>query len=314
MKTKYLFAKQKLGIFILCLFINLFVVSCSSKSDKSASFEGGETNVPGTEQSKLAKEDGVVVNEEMTNATATDALESPPPPPPPSTKDAVANEDKVEPKIIKTATINCEIEDYENNKVILDSIVSKWNATISQENEMRNVYNISNTIRIRVPNQNFENLIAEIVKIASRVDSKVITAEDVTAQYVDAQARMKAKKVVELQYIELLKRANSIDDILNVTQYLRQIREEIEAKEGQLKYIDDQASLSTINLYVYESFTPSEVKRQGFWAKVGESFVDGWNGILALIIGLINIWPILIIFGILIFFIIKKIRKSKNKN
>jgi hypothetical protein len=298
---------------LLFIFILVFVlISCNSNQKNGNDFQNTDDSYKESEM--------IVLDETVTKdlVSTTDQSLTPPPPPPPESSSSeitdVTSDIDIEEKIIKTATISCELKDYEENKVLIDSVVSKFAGIISQENEYRNEWNISNTIKIRVPNENFDNLVKEVLLLATKVDSKIITIEDVTEQYVDVYTRLQTKKEVEQQYLEILKKAYTINDILNVNNYLRIIREEIEAQEGKLKFIDDQVSMSTINLSIYENFTQNEVKKNTFWKKIGDALIKGWNGVLIFVIGLFRIWPVLLILGIVIFLIVRKMRKTKIKS
>jgi len=101
----------------------------------------------------------------------------------------------------------------------------------------------------------------------------------------------------------ILKRANTIKDILAVENQLRIIREEIEATEGRLRYLDNRTSYSTINLTFYERTGRIIRSRTGFFSKLSKAFRMGWQGLLMFIVGLGYIWPILLVIIALIIII-----------
>jgi hypothetical protein len=95
-----------------------------------------------------------------------------------------------------------------------------------------------------------------------------------------------------------------------VEEKLRVIREEIESKEGRLKYLNDQVSLSTIHLDIYQKLTFEPGFK--FLKKIGSALKGGWKGLLRVVIGLIYIWPLLIIFSGVLIWLIRKSRKKKK--
>lgn len=309
--NKHTFLKRLFFIVIL----STFVVSCNSK--KSENYVDKQNTVF-YEDIKLDEAEKTASEETnldgRTDLLTTESSVTATPPPPPSSENEIIENLEIETKLIKTASITIELKDYEENKFLIDTMVSKYSGYISGENEIRNDMMINNNLIIRVPCENFDNLIENIISISTKVDSKLISVEDVTDQYVDVYTRLQTKKLVEQQYLEILKKAYTITDILNVTEHIRQIREEIDAKEGELKYLDNQVSLSTINLYIYENVSPDVVKKNNFWKRLINSLEKGWNGILIFILGLFQIWPVWLIFSIILFFVIKKIRKKKNNN
>jgi hypothetical protein len=154
-------------------------------------------------------------------------------------------------------------------------------------------------------------LLNEILDGDLTVISKNIYVNDVTSTYVDLYQRLKNKKLVEQQYNELLKKAYTIDDILMVTQYVRQIREEIESTEGQMLLINDQAKYSTIVLTVTKNH-PETIAKTKFGNLLWEGMQYGWKGVQYLVIAIFTIWPVWIIVGIIIF-VVRKQMKKKSK-
>jgi hypothetical protein len=246
------------------------------------------------------------------SATNDESVTPPPPPPPPPSINSQENKDdgqklEIEKKIIKTADITIEVKDLKKSRVALGKKLQKYKAYISNEREDNNSTQLSNTITIRILSDHFDSLLNEICDEAFKVESKNISLSDVTEEFIDITARLKNKKEVEKQYLELLKKARTVDEIINVNEHLRIIREEIESKEGRLKYLESQVSYSTINLYMYQQ---SEKVYRGFGYKLLNGLEGGWKGILAFIIGLTYAWPVIIIVVGLIWFIRKR-RKKK---
>ncbi|MCE9539794.1 MAG: DUF4349 domain-containing protein, partial [Bacteroidetes bacterium] len=161
---------------------------------------------------------------------------------------------KIPEKIKKTADLNITVEDYKKARTEIEKIVKSGNAYIGSENEQNTTYSITNYMVIRVLNRDFDTMVNKLLTVASNVNSKNVTAEDVTAQFVDIQSRLKSKKEIENRYLNILQKASKVSDILEIEQKLGEIREEIEAKEGELKFLSDQVNYSTINLNFHQEF------------------------------------------------------------
>jgi hypothetical protein len=58
-------------------------------------------------------------------------------------------------------------------------------------------------------------------------------------------------------------------DILEVEQALTNVREEIERMEGRKRFLEDQVSLSTINVNLHEPYPLMASGQYGFWPKCG---------------------------------------------
>ena len=219
-------------------------------------------------------------------------------------------------KIIKEAAIQFEVDDYRKAKKEIDSMVNRWGGYIAREDEVYSYNRIDNTIVIRVSNRQFENLLNALSETSKRIDYKNVNSIDVTEEYVDIEARLKTKREVEKRYYEILAKATRIEDILKVENEIRKIREEIEAKEGRLKYLDDRISYSTITLTIYQylEYKYKPQKETNFFSRLYKALDNGWKGLLSFIIGLMHIWPLvlLIVAGLVIYYRYTKKKKLKK--
>ena len=119
------------------------------------------------------------------------------------------------------------------------------------------------------------------------------------------------------RYIDILRdKASTVEEILNAEEKIRVLTEEIEAKKGRLRYLKDQVSMSTINLQLYERIPyQAEVEASpSFFSRLGKSFKNGWSMILEFTLFMANLWPVLIILGIVLwrFRVMKKSKPSAN--
>jgi hypothetical protein len=125
-----------------------------------------------------------------------------------------------------------------------------------EEEEMRG------WITFRVSDDKFEAALAQLRDMAVRVESEQTYSQDVTEEYIDLQARLENAQATEQQYLALLDKAEEIEDILNIYNYLSRTRSEIEQLQGRIQYLEQTTSTSLISV----SLEPEE-------AVVG----DGWN-------------------------------------
>lgn len=198
-------------------------------------------------------------------------------------------------KLIQRATIAFSVTDYAKAKAAIRLAVAANKGLVAAENESKDDYSARNILEIRVPADRFEATLNAISGEAKQLDGKQITAEDVTKQYVDTEARMKARKAVEQRYIDILQKANKVDDILAVEEKLNEIREEVEAAQASLQYMDSQVAMSTISLTFYQTFSNTHQQAPGFFSRLGISLADGWNSVLSFTLGLASAWPVLLL-------------------
>lgn len=219
---------------------------------------------------------------------------------------------KIPEKIIKTGNVSIEVDDYNISIEKIKQSIKSFGAYISNETEDNSSYAVSNRLTIRVTTSKFDNLMDTLISGAKKVSQKNISLKDVSEEFVDIQARLKAKKEVEGRYYEILKKANSIRDILEVENQIKQIREEIDAIEGRLKYLNDQVSFSTIYLNVNQYYE-YDYSEPGFFSKIENALEAGWDGLKIFIIGIFYLWPMWLILGGILFLILKLVKRSKKK-
>ncbi len=213
-------------------------------------------------------------------------------------------------KLIKTGSCSFETESLKATADRINKAIKKHNGYASNESENKSSYRINRTITIRIPSDKFDALLADISVGVNRFDEREINVSDVTEQYYDLSARLKTKKQIEARYIQLLSRAGKITEVLEVERQIGEVRTEIDRIEGKLKYLKNQVSFSTLRINYYESLEPEAENNYGFFSKLKRSFVNGWDMVLSIFLGLITVWPIILI-AIALFLVIRRFRRSK---
>ncbi len=218
----------------------------------------------------------------------------------------------IETKIIKNADLRFESSDLEKTYATLAINIKKTNAIIQSDAEIKTDYNVSRNLTIRIPSKNFDAFVSELSKGVSYFDRKEISSRDVTAEYIDTDSRIASKKKLELRYLELLKKANKVQEMLEIEKQLSTIREEIEAKEGQLKYLQNQVSMSTINIEFYKNMATESGVRVSFFGKIWTAIVSGFNSAGVFLIYILEMWPFVLgLIGII--YLIRKRRLRKRQ-
>lgn len=208
-------------------------------------------------------------------------------------------------QLIKTADYRMQVEKVDNSTSNIQAITQEMGGIISNMDFTSTVHQVENNLSILVPNQHFEILLIELSKEAVFVNQKQINTTDVSEEFVDLQARLKTKKEVRDRYTDLLrKKASSIQEVFEAEEKIRVLQEEIESKEGRLKYLQEKVSHSQINLVIYETVLEKE-EPTVYQASIGKQFKanlwNGWEIILNIFLAMANIWPLLLL-GVGLFF------------
>lgn len=215
-------------------------------------------------------------------------------------------------KIIKTGTLNVEVKDYAKFNQVVHSSASRFGGYIADELQSETEYKIENTIVIKVPVDQFQSAVDFLTSGDGKINEKKISSEDVTTQYVDTRSRLEAKKQVRLRYLDLLKQAKNMEEILQVQSEINGIQEEIESASGRINYLSSASAMSTIHLTYYQVINASaeETKTVSFWEKSKYAFLSGWDGLVEVMIGLLNIWPLAIIFAVAVWAVKRSVFKK----
>ena len=217
-------------------------------------------------------------------------------------------------RIIKTATLNLEVKDYNAYNSSLREKIKQTGGYVAQEQQTQSEYKIENAITIKVPVDQFDNAVDLITVSVKDLTEMKIASQDVTTEVVDTKSRLEAKKQVRLKYLDLLKQAKNMEEILNVQSEINRIQEEIESAAGRIEYLSHSSSFSTINLTFYQVLNEAAIDadRPSFAMRFTNAFQFGWTWIGELSIGIVSIWPLLLlVFTVFIFY--KRSRRPKPK-
>jgi len=169
-------------------------------------------------------------------------------------------------------------------------------------------------ISIRVPDEKFEQALAELRDLSVRVESESTDSQDVTEEYVDLQSRLKNAQATENQYLALLQKAENVEDILRIYERLSQVRNEIEQIKGRIQYLERTSSMSLISVRLEPETTAKPLVRTGW--NIVETFKSAIRGVVIAgqVIGAIAIWLLIFspIWGTVLGIILWRRHKKKK--
>lgn len=214
-------------------------------------------------------------------------------------------------KIIKTGQISIESKQIKNSKKNIDANLKKFNAYYEQESSSNSNDLLSYTLEVRIPSQSFDSFLAAMENGEDKITAKNIQADDVSLQYYDIESRMKSKKAYLDRYLAMVSSAKNVKDLLEIQEKIRELQEEIDSSEEVLRKLSNKISYSTLTIQLFEYQANLPIGSQSFWAKMKSSFEFGGDLIQNIVLGIIGIWPVWILVGLVIF-LIRKIRKRRR--
>ncbi len=117
----------------------------------------------------------------------------------------------------------------------------------------------SGTFVLRIPARRFDRALADVRALAFRVRFQQIRGDDVTAEFIDSQARLRILQARRALLFDLFQQADTTDEILRMSGQLDDVQLRIEQFQGRLRFLNDQVSESTLRVSMQERNAPKKV-------------------------------------------------------
>jgi hypothetical protein len=185
---------------------------------------------------------------------------------------------------------------------------------IAQEEQTQSPAEITNTLTIKVPVANFDDLLLQLPADSDKLVDKKISSQDVTMEVVDTRSRLETKKEVRERYLELLRQAHSMKDILAVQNEINDIQQDMDQASGRIAWLGHSAAYSTVNLKFYQVLAPGAPtdSSPGFFHRLTDAFGDGWEGFSTFLIAFFRLWPLLLGVGVFVYCMRRFVRTPRT--
>jgi hypothetical protein len=182
-------------------------------------------------------------------------------------------------KLIRAAQLALEVSSYEAAAEKVALVAESQGGYLADAQAARGARDHRRgTLVLRVPAERFAAAYAAL-KALGKVETETVSTRDVTKAYADLATRLRVKRDAEGRLREILRtRTARLSDVLEAERELTRITEEIEQIEGERRYYDQQAALSTISATLHE---PEAVIRPGALAPLVEALRDSLHALAA---------------------------------
>ena len=230
-------------------------------------------------------------------------------------------------KIIKNADISLEVQDFKNQFDAVQRMAEEAGGYVESSRSYIRKHAAAEGERefmegeavIRVPSTEFGGCLDRIAALG-KVTNRSTYGSDITLQYMDIETRLKSKQVQQERLIEILSKAERVEDILNIENELSRVRTEIESLGTQLRGWDNLVQYSTIRVFMTEvdpkDTRVSGLKVDNIWDRMRRGFIRTTNAIMdmieIIIVGIGYALPVAILAGIA-YLVWRKIRVSKKE-
>ncbi|SHJ58125.1 DUF4349 domain-containing protein [Thermoclostridium caenicola] len=225
-------------------------------------------------------------------------------------------------KIIKEGRAFLETRDFEQSMAAIDEMIAQSGGFIEEKNVRGSSYSANAlrhaTIVFRVPSQQFEAIMENMGSVGVVTQSST-SGTDITDQYIDYETRLRNLKMQEETLLDILSRAEKLEDVITLESRISDVRYEIESIENKLKNYDRlvQYSRITVELEEVVEITPAAPVARTLGDRLGhafrtaiESFVDELENFL---VWLVYNWILLLLILVLALVVILIVKRRKRK-
>ena len=220
-------------------------------------------------------------------------------------------------KIIYTASLELESTAFSDTCAALEEAAARAGGYLQSSSQSGSEEDADRRASyvFRIPSDRYESFLAD-AENAGNALYKSESTQDVTAEYVDVEARLSSLESQRDRLEELRQQAATLEDLLAIEEQLTQVQYQIESYTGQKKVLDDQIDLATVDVTLWEVavLTPTQ---NGFLARLGAAFTGGWRDFgfwfQDLIIGLAGSLPWLILLALVLTAVILLARRHGGR-
>jgi anti-sigma factor RsiW len=215
------------------------------------------------------------------------------------------------PMIARTASLKISAKDFQSARAGVDRIIASFHgfaASMTISNAVGEPQSLN--AELHFPAAQCAGALAAL-KGLGRVEQEQQGGEEVTAQVIDLDARLKNARETETRLQDILKtRTGKVSDVLEVENQIAETRQSIEQMEGEQKQLHDRITFSAITLDLHEEYQASlETNEPSAGRRIRNAVVDGFRsvaeGSLALLVFLLSAGPSLLLAAVILFWPIR---------
>ncbi len=180
-------------------------------------------------------------------------------------------------KIVRQAELELEVASAGTTQTALEHLAEHHGGYVisaARDTDNGSAVDVRVTVVVRVPQAELTDTIAELKRMGRGIGSERITSDDVTDEYVDLGARTASQKQLEQQYLEILKRANTVKDAMEVQKELAEVRTEIERMKGRQLLLEKESAFSTLTVHLTTAVPRLAVTSNTFGDNVRRAWSD----------------------------------------
>lgn len=224
-------------------------------------------------------------------------------------------------KVIYKANVTMKVERFATAEEKLKNLIHLSGSYVLQFNNSVSANEKGATYVIKVPADGFSSFLDQLRQIQPELQMQM-EGSDVTEEYVDLDARLKAKQAAEARLLAFMDKATKTDDLVRFQSELAGVQEQIEQLKGRMRYLDQNVAFSTIHIRIYEGKAEAlhedpETKGLGDRlesALTGSAKALGQFGqaLLVFVAALLPVLAVAAVIGIPVYYIVRRQSRAKR--
>ena len=233
-------------------------------------------------------------------------------------------------KIVYTGNISLQTLEYEKSSQGIHDKISSYGGFIESEDTYnedpywyysdrsgKNRTRRNLNITARIPAEKFNSFMKDLEN-DGQVTNTSVNARNISVQYATHDASKKALEIEQKRLLEMMEKAETVEDMIAVEQRLTQVERELNDEKTQLSAMDRDVGFSTVYIRLEEVFEYTEqVVEVTYWERLQkafgraiDNFIEFWGD---LILFIAETFPFLIMLGIVIVLIRRFLRRRRAR-
>ncbi len=226
-------------------------------------------------------------------------------------------------KVIYSASVSVETTDFDEAVAGLEALVRRYGGFVESSSINGSKYyatargyasSRSADYVLRVPSDRFQELMGSFSELGNVPYSHTYT-ENITAQYYDVEARLTACRTQETRLLQMMEKAETVEDLIKLEDRLADLRYQIESLQSTLKNWDRQVSYSTVSVSLSEVEIYTQTEEPGYLTQLREAAAEGFRAtgrfFKELSLGLAELLPLLIVIAVVVLLCLPRIKKRR---
>ena len=185
-------------------------------------------------------------------------------------------------KIIKNGDLSIQTREFDEFLTNLNRSILSVGGYVEASSINGNSYNKnrmrSADVTARIPADQLDAFCDQVSELGN-VTYKNLYTRDVTLTYVDLESHVKALRTEQQTLMDLLAKAEKVEDIILIQNRLSDVLYEIESYESTLRTFDDQIAYSSVHLSIQEVQRETTVEKETAGQEIARRFKENWEDV-----------------------------------